>query len=251
MDNENKSCDEITGDLLADYADGTLEDEFRRKIEKHLEGCDFCRARAQDIRIITGALREDPQLSEDIPVPESVDRAVLGTIREVAGKQRVRSSWLLQKRFWVISSAAACVLLVVIIGLLLATGRSSQYADREAMNMQKEGKYGDELEEDSGIRARRTIKGIKERNDTTAGDSKVAELVAEKAAQPPTVEFEESVGDIDGDRVVDVADALSICRQILEGRAMDYQHQKDANGDGRIDVGDALHIINKALKEQG
>ena len=78
--------------------------------------------------------------------------------------------------------------------------------------------------------------------------------VVEKSELPlnkPVVTLESTVGDMDGNKVVDVADALSICRQLLENGTIDYRKQSDANGDGRIDVGDALHIINKSLKEQG
>jgi len=255
MDNENKkSCSEITDDLLADFTDGRLGNELRRKVEKHLKECESCRIRAQDIKIIAGALRGDSQLSEDIHVPERIDRAVLGTIREVAAKQRARNSWLLQKRFWVISSVSACVLLVVIIGLTLSLGRSYHDADNVAMDMQKGMKYEQEDEEKSAISGLRTLKSANELTnkysrtmDETGKRTRPDIIVAEK----PAVDLESTVGDMDGNRVVDVADALSICRQLLENKTIDYRKQRDANGDGRIDIGDALHIINRALKEQG
>jgi hypothetical protein len=259
QDEKKPGCAEITGDLLADYADGTLGEEQRRKVEKHLEGCESCRIRAEEIKIITGALREDSQLNEDIPVPESVDRAVFATIREVAGRQRARSSWLLQKRFLVISSAAACVLLVVIIGLLLVPGPSYQRAGRTAMDMQKGGKYERYAGEAGGISTWRTLREDKDRpvvaleEEVVGGESERRPAGTDLTAitKPRIVAEVVLYGDLSGDGKVDVADALAICRRILAGETIGYQARRDANRDGRIDVGDALHIINESLKKQG
>lgn len=125
MEQENNriTCTEVTDDVILEYVEGTLGDDLREKVYQHFGDCPSCRVRAEEIRQIAGALRESPQLSEDIPVPASVDRAVFAAIKKASRASKPGFSKTLR---WLAPLAAGVLALAVIVGLLSATGGLSE-----------------------------------------------------------------------------------------------------------------------------
>lgn len=122
-DKRNPDCSAITDDILLSFTEGRLEEGLRTRVQAHLDGCEPCRIRAEEVGLIGGALAGDAQLSENIPVPERVDRAVFATISEVAGgRRRVRA--MARTLRWLVP-AAAVVVVIVIAGFLLTGRRES------------------------------------------------------------------------------------------------------------------------------
>ncbi len=64
----------IVSDLLTLAAAGVLGPAEQRRIEKHLHGCEDCRAEFREWTLLTGALRE-------LPTPQAPPRLVLQTQR--------------------------------------------------------------------------------------------------------------------------------------------------------------------------
>ncbi len=124
QDNDKIKCGQVTDDVLLEYIEGTLGDDLREKVYQHFGECPSCRVRAEEIRQIAGALRESPQLSEDIPVPASVDRAVFAAIR---GASRAGKPGLSRTLHWLAPLAAGVLAIVVIVGLLTMTGQRAGY----------------------------------------------------------------------------------------------------------------------------
>ncbi|HXX94112.1 MAG TPA: zf-HC2 domain-containing protein, partial [Planctomycetota bacterium] len=71
------TCTDLTNDLLVDYGDWRIGPEDRSRVTRHLEGCEPCRLRREDLEVMAGALGR----SSEPPPPALVrhlDRAILG-----------------------------------------------------------------------------------------------------------------------------------------------------------------------------
>jgi anti-sigma factor (TIGR02949 family) len=66
-ENPHLNCDALLR-ALSDYIDGSLAPELCREIEKHLAGCDNCRAVLNTTKRSIDLVRE----SQDAPVPDAV-----------------------------------------------------------------------------------------------------------------------------------------------------------------------------------
>ena len=66
---ENKmTCKELV-ELVTDYLEGTLPDEVRTRMEKHLAGCDGCTKYIEQMRQtirLTGQVREETLTSQQL-----------------------------------------------------------------------------------------------------------------------------------------------------------------------------------------
>ena len=91
-------------ELLSSYIDGEVSDSERRRVERHLSGCEECRRELESLRLTVAALRQMPEIqatrSFAISAPPEPVRGGLG--------------WVLGVRL--AASAAA----VVLVGLILA-----------------------------------------------------------------------------------------------------------------------------------
>ncbi len=100
-------------ELLSSYVDGELDAAERSSIERHLAGCEGCRAILTDLRIISRAVDRD----DDVPdVPAGLAKEISRRIARDAAGTRPRS-WI-GSRPWVLA-AAASVMLVAVVSVLL------------------------------------------------------------------------------------------------------------------------------------
>lgn len=90
-------------------------------------------------------------------------------------------------------------------------------------------------------RHKKDIKSIRRKMDGLK-----VELAAAKAENDRLAKKLLLVGDLSGDGIVDVADAMRIFRHVLEGE-VEYNAKSDANRDGVVDIGDVLFIMNRSL----
>jgi anti-sigma factor RsiW len=116
-ENANTADDHVD---IAGYLVQTLTPEQRQQVERHLTGCDECRAEIESLREWTMALEAVPEpMLLDGP-PDDADLLVQRTVRQVrqeaAGKRRRRAAML--------TSAAAVVAALAIAGGVLV-GRNT------------------------------------------------------------------------------------------------------------------------------
>ena len=105
-------------ELLADYVDGTLDDEQRAVVDAHLPGCETCR---DEIELARGAVAALASL-EDEPVPFGVTGPVLAE----AGRRFERRRVLVWERLQWAAGLAAAAALVLVVALNIGNG-----SDRE------------------------------------------------------------------------------------------------------------------------
>jgi anti-sigma factor RsiW len=120
-------------ELLADYVDGTLEDEQRAVVDAHLPGCATCR---EELELARGALAALANL-EDEPVPFGVTGPVLAE----AGRRFERRRVVVYERLQWAAGLAAAAALVLVVALNIGGGsdrdgtaslESTSAADAEA-----------------------------------------------------------------------------------------------------------------------
>ncbi|TET32736.1 MAG: hypothetical protein E3J72_18975 [Planctomycetota bacterium] len=116
------NCGAITNDVLADYNDGALDAAVRAKVEAHLAACGACRARAEEIGLITGALEGNPDLADDVPISGTFDEAVFETVEDVIRERRPAPPSRANVR-WLVP-AAACLVVGIVIGITFYSTRS-------------------------------------------------------------------------------------------------------------------------------
>jgi hypothetical protein len=130
-------------ELLADYVDGTLEDEQRAVGDAHLPGCATCR---EELELARGALAALANL-EDEPVPFGVTGPVLAE----AGRRFERRRVVVYERLQWAAGLAAAAALVLVVALNIGGGsdrdgtaslESTSAADAEAGGEAPEGEAG-------------------------------------------------------------------------------------------------------------
>ena len=127
------NCAELQSDALVDLVDGRLDGAEQRGVERHLEGCDNCRALVEDLRTIRAAAfmldRREPKPNTWLklqaaiasePAPGGRVLGMPGTARRSSGGWAV---WL---------GAAAALILATVIGLLPLINRSEAPPDDAA-----------------------------------------------------------------------------------------------------------------------
>ena len=67
---EQISCDSLTGDILSDYLDGTMNANFRAKMMAHIIMCPSCNDRMEEIKRIRMSIKHNRMLNDDIPIPK-------------------------------------------------------------------------------------------------------------------------------------------------------------------------------------
>jgi len=101
-------------ELLADYVDGTLNDEQRAVVDAHLPGCATCREELELARSAVAALAS----LEDAPVPFGVTGPVLAE----AGRRFERRRIVVWERLQWAAGLAAAAALVVVVALNVGGG---------------------------------------------------------------------------------------------------------------------------------
>src|ERR1043166_6160304 len=104
------TCQDLTNDLLLDYTDWQLPPHERNPIARHLDACENCRARRDDLEGMSGALRR----SDDAPpaaLLAQLDRAVLSSVTRITPEPIVRARP--RRSFGMIALAGVAALVAV------------------------------------------------------------------------------------------------------------------------------------------
>jgi hypothetical protein len=123
------SCRDYS-DAIADFVDGSLDPARQRALERHVEGCDACRALIADLKSIQAAaftidrVELPPQLWSAVRTRIAAEPAAATRGRLLMWPQS-RASWSV----WL--SAAAALLIVTTLGTYSLT-RRADFHDREA-----------------------------------------------------------------------------------------------------------------------
>jgi anti-sigma factor RsiW len=123
------NCADLQTDVLVDLVDGRLDGAEQRDVERHLEGCDTCRALVEDLRSIRAAALVLDRHEPGAAVWSKVQAAIAAG---PAPKGRLlnftsaRTNWPM----WL--GAAAALVLATVIGLLPLMNRAPAAHDDSA-----------------------------------------------------------------------------------------------------------------------
>lgn len=127
------SCADLNEEALVDLVDGRLDGAERRTIERHLEGCENCRAMVDDLRSIRAAAfmldRREPKAETWSKVQAAIAAEPATVTRfSPAGVRRsfTEGGWPV----WL--GAAAALILATVIGLLPLMNRAAAPHDDAA-----------------------------------------------------------------------------------------------------------------------
>src|SRR5205814_4021431 len=108
---QTMTCQELTNDLLLDYAEWHLPPNERNRVALHLDVCEPCRARRDDLEGMTGALRRAAE-APPAALMAQLDRAVLSSrpkTRPVQAAPAKRPRWPIA-----VGAVAALILVAVL-----------------------------------------------------------------------------------------------------------------------------------------
>jgi anti-sigma factor RsiW len=128
------NCADLQTDVLVDLVDGRLDGAAQRTVERHLEGCDNCRALVEDLRSIRAAAF---MLDRREPTADTWSKVQSAIAAEPAPKGRLldmslsrggggRVNWPV----WL--GAAAALILATVIGLMPLMNRAEPAHDDSA-----------------------------------------------------------------------------------------------------------------------
>src|SRR5262245_28167091 len=129
------NCADLQSDVLVDLVDGRLDGAQQRHVERHLEGCENCRALVEDLRSVRAAAF---MLDRREPKPETWTKLRATIAAEPAPKGRLlsipsRANWPV----WL--GAAAALILATIIRLMPLMNRPPRPHDDTAAATAKQG----------------------------------------------------------------------------------------------------------------
>ena len=121
-------CEDLN-DALVDLVDGRLDGAEQRSVERHLEGCEDCRALIEDLRSVRAAAfmldRPEPKADTWLKLQAAIAREPLpkGRLLDIGQARRRRGGiavWL---------GAAAALILATAIGLMPLMNRAAPHDD--------------------------------------------------------------------------------------------------------------------------
>jgi anti-sigma factor RsiW len=231
------TCDDLTNDLLSDYADWQLAPQERNRITRHLETCEGCRVRRDDLEGMTGALRRAPE-GPPTAIMRELDRAVLGMLTR-GGASRP----LLRRRLTrPLLGGIAAIVLVGLVAFLAGRRMGlpvSPVADRQAAAVTPKGDRPATLPEPAGTSP---VPGPAPRSEPAQPPPA---RIAKGGSSAPAVPSLPKPGDLNGDGVVDIADARILQQMITRG--LPLPAHADVNGDGVVDIADVREILRAVL----
>lgn len=237
------NCKELTNDRLLDYADWQLAPHERHRVARHLDVCEPCRGRRDDLEGMTGALRR----SADAPpaaLLAQLDRAVLG------GLPRTIEPASPKRRLWPLAAVGVAALLLIGVVSFLVGERSARTTDpvvvRETPPAPPPPAPGPQptveapkpsppLEPPALPRPR-----PQPEPPPPPPPPPPPVIVKEPPPEPPPLR-----GDFNGDRTVDIADARLLQQWITLGQPL--PPNADVNGDGTVDIADVRQILRAEL----
>ena len=249
------NCKELTNDLLADYAYWRLAPRERNRVARHLDVCEPCRGRRDDVEGMTGALRRASEAPPAALVAQ-LDRAVLGTLARTRAAApapaRPRSAW---------PPALAGLAAVLLIGTVaFFAGRRTapepapRIVVREAAGAPAvESRPRPEPEPIPQSPPRKPEARVvpEERRPEPKPAFEIAPVPQPAisrpfpAPPPPPPPPPPKPGDLNGDGLVDIADARILQQRLTQG--LPLPAHADLNGDGVVDIADVREILRAEL----
>ncbi len=117
-------CDKYQ-DLISCYIDGTISEEDRQRLFKHIESCEDC---AQLLEIYSDISRT---MADDAEPPEELLSGVMSGVREINEKRR-KASRQRHRRAAVWLAAAACAVIMIIPASRLLLNRAGSADEASA-----------------------------------------------------------------------------------------------------------------------
>ncbi len=117
-------CEDIRK-LLFEYHDESLPPEQKEEVQKHLAGCEGCRANLEEIRQTLGFLTQDR-------VPEREESFWVDFLPQVRSRieQKQKTRWLTWPKIrWAVGLVS--VLALVVVGSLVLTGKDQNLTQQE------------------------------------------------------------------------------------------------------------------------
>lgn len=111
-------------ELLDAYVDGELEQDTRRRLERHLWRCRRCQTEIDDLQALKGALWAAAKAEADL-APETERRHIADIVGRVRFQEARRRRERPRKRFWqgaVVGGAVGAVAVAAVVVVLMTGG---------------------------------------------------------------------------------------------------------------------------------
>lgn len=262
------TCKELTNDLVLDYVGWRLDPHERNRVARHLDACNPCRARRDELEGMAGALRRSAE-APPAALLAQLDKAVLEAVPRARRAVPPRSlRWLLA----VGGVAAAIVIGVVAFVAGSRTGRdrdpslvreplppSPPTAPPERPKKPVEEPVKPTPPPPPPDPAEEPVKAPPPEPKPPPPEPKPVppgpkpDPVEPPKPAPPRVLVREEPpappppmrGDLNGDGTVDIADARLLQQKITLGHALPAT--ADLNADGAVDIADVREILRAEL----
>lgn len=230
------NCKMISHDRLLDYADKRLPADEAEAICRHLDLCRHCRRLFDEATMLSSAIKESPELTGAKAITPEMDLAVFAEIRKASARMRRKS----RKTPWrvILAYAAAVLISIVMPTIVILSLKGVERRNMEAVASHRQ----------PTAETLRPIAPIP--NPPTVAVTLPAPAAVPK--MPGKIAPLKVRGDINGDGVVDIADAMLLQQAIL-GEAVSSLDpaNSDVNGDQRIDILDIREIATATLATAG
>jgi hypothetical protein len=240
------NCKELTNDLLVDYADWQLAPHERNRVARHLDVCEPCQVRRNELEGMTGALRHATD-SPPAALMAQLDRAVLGALPAVAPPAPRRRRPL----------AFVGIAAVLVVGLAAFFAGQRTAPRPEPKVFVRETPTAIPKAEPIQPKAEPALETpLKKPTPKPVPPEKIPEPAPNSTPAPAPVIVKvpppvpaphplPKPGDLNGDGVVDIADARILQQMITQG--LPLPAHADLNGDGVVDIADVREILRTEL----
>lgn len=168
---KNTEC-QIVQDLLLGYVDNTLNDESKKLVEKHLDSCEKCKERLQDIR-------------KDIEENENTQKKEIDYLKKVRRKSRIKAIFI----------ALGIILLIAIIFYVIKFIKISSIMSKANKSLESENIYFEQQQILSDEKVAVTKLYYKD-----GKYKRVSEIYSDDEVEIQSLEY----GEIDSDEIIEV-----------------------------------------------
>lgn len=220
------NCDRLTNDVLMDLSEQKLAEGARESVQAHLLDCAGCRRRFEEISDIAASIR---RCAEPSPAQmKDLDAAVLGMLSRPAARPR--------RRGWIAAGSVAAAVMAAIVGYVALMPRTPIPTWTAAPPPRRDlaqAPHGATLVSKFDAPEMNAVPP----RDVTGEIARTLRDVVTRVVIPALR------GDLNGDRVIDVADRMILARRLARGEA---GREDDLNGDGAADVAD-LQVLTREI----
>lgn len=168
---KNTEC-QIVQDLLLGYVDNTLNDESKKLVEKHLDSCEKCKERLQDIR-------------KDIEENENTQKKEIDYLKKVRRKSRIKAIFI----------ALGIILLIAIVFYVIKFIKISSIMSKANKSLESENIYFEQQQILSDEKVAVTKLYYKD-----GKYKRVSEIYSDDEVEIQSLEY----GEIDSDEIIEV-----------------------------------------------